>query len=414
MKFFIDFLIVLWIATIGAEKVNFFPELAFKVTPFITLSSVLIIFIVIDFIYKGKVVLTKNFKQYLLFVSMFAIISLVSVFFSLETIISLSRWCLLVFQVFTTAIVVLYMSKSHNTKKVLLNGLYLGLLINFVFDIIQLLQFSNNINVIEMLNLDSIISTDIKTMGYLFLRPSGVSEDMNRGAMLLGVYLFLLYYYYGNFRYKTIITIVTLIALFFSLSRSAIISVFIAFLFLQIHNKHYKAKHLIKYTLVFFIAIVLIINLLGLLNIDSTILESLLAERSSFSSDTSAGIHLDLIKDGIDLVLTDLKIFVSGIGFGNSFKVLTEYYGDNKYGNFHSVYITVLVETGIFSFLCFMYIIIYPILRKMSIYPLVLGIAAFNVFYLLILEPYFWFITALSWSGLSKQVMDNLGGKTVK
>jgi hypothetical protein len=75
-------------------------------------------------------------------------------------------------------------------------------------------------------------------------------------------------------------------------------------------------------------------------------LASLLQERADFQAGASGGIHLDLIRRGLDVFGSSPWNFLFGIGVGNSPVVLQDFFPGNPYANFHSLYIAVLVEGG--------------------------------------------------------------------
>jgi hypothetical protein len=87
-----------------------------------------------------------------------------------------------------------------------------------------------------------------------------------------------------------------------------------------------------------------------------------------------------------------------GIGFAAAPKVLTDFFGDSKYGNFHSLYVSFLVELGLPTFLLFMMMLGYPIIGRKSATSCIVAIAVFNVTYQSSSEPIFWVAFALVWS----------------
>ena len=110
---------------------------------------------------------------------------------------------------------------------------------------------------------------------------------------------------------------------------------------------------------------------------------------------SSAGIHLKLILEGFRTAFNDFKILFLGSGFGTSFLLIKGYYWSGiKYGNYHSLYITTLVECGIFNTISmFMISFLLPFIvnYKSHIFSLLFGLFFFNIFYQLIMEPVFWF-----------------------
>ncbi|HET6763716.1 MAG TPA: hypothetical protein VFH27_08585, partial [Longimicrobiaceae bacterium] len=68
--------------------------------------------------------------------------------------------------------------------------------------------------------------------------------------------------------------------------------------------------------------------------------------------------------------------------------------------NFHSIYVTLLAESGVFALVLGMVLFFWPMGRSRRYLPLLAAFAAFNVFYQLLTEPIFWFGLAAAWSGL--------------
>ncbi len=57
----------------------------------------------------------------------------------------------------------------------------------------------------------------------------------------------------------------------------------------------------------------------------------------------------------------NLKILIIGNGFGTSFLLIEGYYwSGTKYANYHSMYITSLVECGVFTFLAAVFLLTAP------------------------------------------------------
>ena len=69
----------------------------------------------------------------------------------------------------------------------------------------------------------------------------------------------------------------------------------------------------------------------------------------------------------------------------------------NKYGNFHSLYVTVMVESGIFALMSSLVLLGVPLIRGAQLRPMIAGLSVFNVFYQTLSEPLFWFVLALAW-----------------
>lgn len=116
------------------------------------------------------------------------------------------------------------------------------------------------------------------------------------------------------------------------------------------------------------------------------------------TSEASAGEHLLLVGRGLDEATSSASRFVFGLGYGNAYTVLQDRFPGNPYGNFHSLYVTMLAESGIVALLCILVLIGWPLVLGGAWRPLVAGAAVLNVFYQINAEPAFWFVLALAWA----------------
>jgi hypothetical protein len=89
------------------------------------------------------------------------------------------------------------------------------------------------------------------------------------------------------------------------------------------------------------------------------------------------------------------------VGYGNSYLLLQDVFPGNKYGNFHSMYVTLAAEAGAIALLVGLLLVGVPVVIPGPFRPLIAGIAVFNVFYQSLAEPVFWFVLALAWMALT-------------
>jgi hypothetical protein len=124
----------------------------------------------------------------------------------------------------------------------------------------------------------------------------------------------------------------------------------------------------------------------------------MVSDRLSKDPTGTAGSHLQLIERGFSTWTTSTRTVVAGIGFAGSPRVLSDFFGDNKYGNFHDLYVSVLAELGLPAFLLLLVMLGYPAVKRKNAVPFIAAIAIFNVFLQSFLEPIFWLTIALVWS----------------
>jgi O-antigen ligase len=77
---------------------------------------------------------------------------------------------------------------------------------------------------------------------------------------------------------------------------------------------------------------------------------------------------------------------------------LPDFFGNDKRGNFHDIYVTVLAEMGLPAFVVLMFIFGYPVVARKGTVPCMAAIMIFNVSYQSQTEPVFWLALALLWS----------------
>jgi hypothetical protein len=111
----------------------------------------------------------------------------------------------------------------------------------------------------------------------------------------------------------------------------------------------------------------------------------------------SASAHTYLLERGVEVATADVPNTLIGIGFGASFKVLSDYFAGFKYGNFHSTWVTLWAEAGIFAMLVAFALLLLPIRTAGPLTGLLLGLVFYNAFYNGHLEPMLWVTIALVW-----------------
>ena len=394
MNLVVKNIFILLFAFIGADRINLLSTNFeyFNLTPFILISFFYIILLLVFFINDLNFNwLYKSDISFLFFLLMIIFI-LLSVLVSEDYLYSIKRVLFLFFIFITFILSFSYFSKSE-INYLIYKGSILG---SFLFLIFNLLMIYLWLNFLEYENI--YIDLIPNKISYYIPRLGGYSLDVNRGGVVLFFYTFFLLNYKKTFISKLFIAL-NIITIFFTFSRTVYILVFFSLIYyLFVLTSKKKAFKILKY--LFTAIIIVFLSLFYLDNIRLIELDSLLEERLNIdwelSRQTSSGIHLRLIYEGIQTALGDIKLLLLGNGFGTSFLLIKGYYwSGTKYANYHSMYITILVECGIFAFISsFFYTFIIPVLNKYkNVYlPLLFGLFFYNIFYQLILEPIYWFI----------------------
>jgi O-antigen ligase len=392
--------LALLIALIGADRIDILNGSGpFILTPFITLSSITI-FLGITLSRLGSSVIPKKKTLLPTLLSILLIFIAISVIFGDDIDLGTKRFCLLTYQIFYSMLLLNFLKQTKNFTKIIVIASYLGIIFHFLFCITELLNWSNG-----MFTNISFINLKSHTIGPFSPRLSGASLDPNRGGLLLVAYSFFLIEYSVSSKLRNIFLIISTLLVLTSLSRTAISAYLLTALliFYQKMDLLTVIKKLPYLLIVLPIVALILLFFSNLNNSGATInYKKVFDERTSFSYDTSGGIHLDLLNRAIELTSSSPKHFLIGVGFGSSHYVLKEFFHTNKYANFHSIYLSMLVESGFFSLMLFLFISFLPLLFNKNYIPIIIGTAFFNLFYQLTLEPIFWLLIFLSWDSSLK------------
>ena len=103
--------------------------------------------------------------------------------------------------------------------------------------------------------------------------------------------------------------------------------------------------------------------------------------------------HFALIQRGLDAIGADTLLV--GTGYGSSYLYLQDFFPDNIYANYHSLYVTVLLEVGLAALLVVLFLVAVPVFGPRC--WLALGTVLFGVFYQAASDPIFWLQVAMFW-----------------
>jgi hypothetical protein len=107
-------------------------------------------------------------------------------------------------------------------------------------------------------------------------------------------------------------------------------------------------------------------------------------------------VHLSLANFAVDFVLHDPTSWLTGVGWGASYVLLQGLFPGNVHANFHSAYLTALVELGVVGFVVLCALLLAPVFSPRR--WLALGVAVFAVVYQALLDPIFWIQLAMVWT----------------
>ena len=390
MNFSLNTLLILFVASIGVDRVNFLPDGNFTLTPFLIISFLLIFFLLLLKLEKINSNWFMNDKKLSLTLSLFILFILISIPFSQEIYFSFKRLILLIYIIFSTLFIFISFDKKDLYENIY-KGSIVGSILFYIFNIMLVLTWLGNVNIDN-----TFINFEPHTLSYFIPRLGGFSEDVNRGGFVLILFTYIMLIYKNKIKLNSLFIVFNIFFLFCTLSRSSIVLFVLTSLIYTTYyaSKDFKNRYII-YVLLLFSTFIISINYLSQLNIID--LPSVIDERISIEDkghDSSSSIHFMLIEDAIENIGSSAKIFLIGNGHGTSYKLIDGYrMSGKKFANFHSQYLSVFVENGIFAFLSLLYLtFIYPLYSRGNVFlPLVLGLFAFNLFYQLTNEPAYWF-----------------------
>jgi len=389
-------LILLLIIFAGADRINFGVNLtdSFKLTPFLLLSIIYLPFTLTFFIKRIKLNWLVENQFFLSSFTLFLCLVIMSAVFSPAVIMSSKRMVLL-FIIIIIIIIILSEYDASQINNFLIYSSIAGSILFLIFNGLLLTTWLRIIQ-IDLAQIDLIPDT----IAYYIPRLGGFSGDVNRGGFVLSFYTYILWVNRKKLRFSSFLLCMNLLMLFLTLSRSTYLLLFILFFsYALLFQRHLFNIQFMSYLLI--PLLVLIFGLIQMDNVGIIEIEPVIEERLTITNEkgTSANIHFDLIAKGTKLILSNMKYFFVGIGHGASYLLTSGYYwSGTKYGNFHSQYLSIFIENGVFAFLSFLFFtLIYPIYHgKNNIYlPLLIALIFFNIFYQLTNEPTYWLVILL-------------------
>jgi hypothetical protein len=406
-------LFALWFATIGADRLDLLVgQGPVKLSPVLILTPLLIALEIFRLMRQGgRFRVPRNTVAYALVASAFLSVVLLSVLYSFDIEMSAQRYALLAFQVYTTLIVGVALAQRPDARALLVRGAYWGLALGTAFNVMQLAAWFINGDG-ELLLLGGILDMTPNTYGSFIPRLSAQALDVNRGGILLLVYSFLLVRLGPRTRVRTMWVTAGVLGIVLTLSRSVMLGLVGTAIALLLSGRRLRFTRRRAVGAAVVVA-ALCAGFLASPRTAASVGEALEPLGQRFSTrEGSANVHLELIGRGVEIATASPKNAVIGIGYGNSFAYLQDYFPGDKHGNFHSLYLTLLTECGGLALLLGIALIAYAAIRGGIYAPLIAGFAFFNIFYQTTAEAIFWFSLVLGWTRLGDPALEPPAAET--
>jgi hypothetical protein len=396
------------LAFMGADRIDLLAGHGFfRLSPFLLFASlvVLIRFLVMGLRGSFQVAMSPPFRRqipYLVVLALFLFLAFTSTILGEDPQRGLVALCGLVLVAFLGYCLSVRILADPAPEKLVVRSVTFALIVWLIFCIGGYIAWSLGATRLQEEASSSIASVFAPTATlYWIPRLSGFCLDANRAGFILVMYLALLDRFAAKTRYTRFLRFSIACFILLAVSRSAMLCWIAYYSF-----SSGFLKRLVTLRAAFRVAILAIVCLLVGLVYRQEIaglaelweLSNIVSDRLSSDPGSTAGSHFQLIQRGFATWTTSTRTVVAGIGFAGSPRVLGDFFGDSKYGNFHDLYVSVLAELGLPAFLLFMILLGYPIIGRKGAAPFVAAIATFNVFLQSFLEPIFWVALALVWS----------------
>ena len=397
-----ELLLVAWIALSTADRFDFLGGAgSFYLTPFLVLTPLVAGSEALRLASRGITLrLSESTVHYLFWSLCLLSLALLSVLFAYDVDLAARRYALWCVQMLGPFAVAVFLAQYPDPRRILVKGAYWGMGLGFVMNAVQIAIFAAGqaVTFAEPLPFATLTPS---TYGGILPRLSMQVLDQNRAGMVFIVYLFILLNWAPPTRWRKAFVTLGVLAVLSTTSRSAMLGgvSLLAVHLIQSGRLRVTGGRLVGATLsLVAVAGVLAANPRPILRFTKPLFK-LVVGRLTVQKDESAGIHFQLIQYGWELATSRVKYALVGVGFGNAPVILLQFFDDDT-ANFHSLYTTLLVECGAPALLVGVVLMALPALWSRTYRPLLVGFAAFNVFYQTITEPIFWFVIAAAWMAL--------------
>jgi O-Antigen ligase len=396
------------IGLIAADRIDLLAGRSpFKLTPFLVLAPLVLLISVLraEPARMFRFTITAPIRRQTPFLaasSLFLLLSFASVPIGLDP----ERGLVALSDLFLVAVLGYYISvqvlEDRAPEKLIVWSVTFGLIVYIIFCIAEFIAWSHGIVMVGEPGGPWIESTFApSTLGLWAPTLSGTAYDANRSGFVLTMYLALLDRFAAKSRYTPAFRFAIASLIFLTLSRSGVLCWLAYYLFSRTFWKRLASRRVLVR-----VAAIVIVSSLVLAVYQKQMaalaetweIADAVSAKMSMDPGSSGESHILLIERGLKTWLTSTKTVITGIGYAAAPKVLQDFFGNDKRGNFHSLYVTTLAEMGLPAFLVLVFLLGYPIIERRGVVPCMAAIMVFNISYQTETEPMFWLMLALLWS----------------
>jgi hypothetical protein len=397
------------IALIGADRIDLLGGRgSFRLSPFLAIAAIAVFLrlVIITFERRLFIVSTPLIRRqtsFLVVLVVFLLLTSISTIFGLEP----ARGLLQLADVILVSVLGYFVSvevlAEPARERLILHAVSYGLIVYMVFCIGQCIAWTYGIAQDVDQGTGSGIATLFAPSSSLFWVPrfSGSAIDPNGAGFGLVMYLVLLDAFVPKSRYTRMLRFAIALFVLLALSRSAILCWGAYYVFSQAFWKQLTLRRIMP----LLVAPLVLCSLLWVTHKNEILkmvelwqVSDMISDRLSAGEGSSGGDHVKLIQRGLETWSSSARTMVVGIGLGAEPRVLADFFGDDKHGNFHCLYVTVLAGLGLPAFIVLLILFGYPVIANEGVTPGIAALAAFNVPYQAHTSAMFWLILALLWA----------------
>lgn len=395
-----DLLLTLWIAALGLTRVNLLGDTAdFLLNPFLVLSPIIIGLGLVGALGRGGAVrLPRGLTGFVLLAGALLAVVLVSAFLSYDLATSARRTLLLCVQITAVTLIGIIIANRPDPRRILLSGAWLGLAVSVIFNFLQIGYWFLGDWLPGVLA--SVVSIEPGNYAGVVPRLTAASHDPNHGGILVVIYCYLVWMFGRPGRWRTAILWAGGISIAATLSRSVILAALVMIVVTWYRRAGLVVTPRVALGAAGFMAAAC--TLLLVFPATMGFLEAawdVLSARFTLGEGSSRE-HASVLARGWEVGTRDLKRMFFGVGYGNAFTELQDIFPGNKYGNFHSLFVTLFAESGVLAVVLGAVLFVHPIMLGGLYQPMVAGLLVFNLFQQSQTEPISWFILLLAWTGV--------------
>lgn len=403
-----DRLLILWIALLGATRVDFLAGSGpFLLTPFLALSPVIVVAELWRTAGAGwQPRIPPRTAGFLLAISALLALLLASTFFAYDLGTSARRFALLLAQVYLVFLVALALANRADPARILIRGSLWGLALCVVFSTVQFATFFA-----PALTELTAGFVDLEARRYFGIIPrlTGASHDANLGGFLILFYMIVLWLLAAPSRIRTWGLTVGALLVLLTLSRSAVLAGLVFWVVWHWRSRELRVGLPLTGAVAAVVGAVTALALFSPGTLDPMLaLAEILGQRLS-PDEGSTQEHLLVLGRGWEVGTESVKHVFLGLGYGNAYVALQDVYPGFEYGNFHSLFVTVFAESGTPAALLLVWVFVRAYQHGGIYRPLVAALLVFNLFQQAHAEPWMWLILMMAWTGIAEEAAEAAG-----